>query len=741
MVPIVQSPLRRLAASRALRHVPLADALRGGIICTVPALLAATLHVPLLSWSAIAAFWTCFADPGGRRRTRLAFALSFGLAGSLASGVASWSGEWPALTVVLAAVVGFAGAFSSVGGPKIGLPALLLATAFGVSTAFGGHDFVHATRYAAYFLYGNLWAIGFGVLLWRGDDCAPARRGVAACFVELSDLAFELSQCTAMRHAEGVSPADTHGAIRARVRTRLEAVGDVLLTVSYERPSTRVRAWQAIELASTAEQAFVALVGLDDLLAPDMACVMPRQPRALVSSVLFETAEVLKQIALCCNSASLALPGELAQQLVRLDMAIGQLEACGSGASSLPQEEFNVTALAAVVSRVRSAIGQAHTVLRASEPVGSAAASSDGTTQQSSWRSFRSQLAVNLNGESSWFRYALRVALAGAISVGLVQRFTPNHGYWLILTTFFTIRPNFAATLTVSAQRVGGTLMGAVLAAALGFLIHSPLLLAILVLPLSVGTLAGRAVSYVFYTLFLTPHFILVAELGQPGGSELVLALMRMLDSILGAALALAISFLVWPHWERHRIAHVIAAAIEANARYLTRSLWAAAAGAHSGMPLADLRRSACVATDRMEASIERMRVEPNADARREIEAKAVIAALRRTIGAVTLIELSVATAGAPSSGARIGAFAKWVDDEMARSAAALRGDTFVPNRSSQDGPPPMLDRSIPISMQHTLQRISSGVETVRQIALRDGGNAKANTAVAHDGVEPSHPG
>ncbi|WP_429551055.1 FUSC family protein [Paraburkholderia sp. MM5477-R1] len=710
--------------------MPLTDALRGGIICTVPALLAAILHAPLLSWSAIAAFWTCFADPGGRRPTRLAFALSFGLAGALASGVASWSAEWPPVVVVLAAMVGFAGAFTRVGGSRIGLAALLVATAFGVSTAFPGHDFVHATGYAAYFLYGNLWAIGFGVLLWRGDPYAPVRRGVAACFAEMADLAFQLSQCTGTRCADEAWSADLHDVIRARVRARLEAVGDMLTVVSHRRASAPACTSQAIELASAAEQVFVALVALDHLLALDAPLAMPRQARELVSMMLAETAEVVKQIALCCKSASPALRSELAQLLVRFDTAIERLEACVAGPFAVPQQRFNVAALATVASRARSAVGRAQALLRASGADGSAVTLTE-DNEQSSWRSFGRQLSANLNADSGWCRYALRVALASATSVCLVLHFRPDHGYWLILTTFFTMQPNFASTLKISAHRVGGTVMGATLAAALGFFIHSPLWLAILVFPLSVGTLAGRAVNYIVYTLFLTPHFILVAELGQPGGSELTLALMRMANSVAGAALGVAISLLVWPHWERHRIAHVVATAIETSARYVTQALRAVPAGADSDVPLARLRRQACIATDQMEASMGRMRIEPKAGVRWDMDDKTVVAALRRTIGAATLLELSVDPAGLSSSAQTMGAFAEWVDDEMAWSAALLRGERSATDNSGKRGPPPLLDELITLSMRHALQRISSAVETLREIAERDGRSSKANIAGA----------
>ncbi|NPT56915.1 hypothetical protein [Paraburkholderia elongata] len=181
MTPSTRAVLRRLTGSGTLRHMPLGDALRGGIVCATPAVLAAVPHTPLLSWSAIAAFWTCFCDPGGSRRTRLRFALAFGAAGAVASGLGAWVGAWATLALVLAALTGFVGAFAGVKGSKVGLCALLVATDFALSVAFPAGDLSHAVAYGAYFLYGNLWAVAFAILLWHTDPLSPARRAVAVC--------------------------------------------------------------------------------------------------------------------------------------------------------------------------------------------------------------------------------------------------------------------------------------------------------------------------------------------------------------------------------------------------------------------------------------------------------------------------------------------------------------------------------------------------------------------------------
>lgn len=153
----------------ALRNISLGHAVCGGVVCTAPALLAAYLHNPLFSWSATAAFWSYLSLPTDTYSRRWVF----GLAGTLASGLGAWTVAWPALAIGLAAVFGFAGAYAQTCGARIDFPALLMATAFAVSTAFPGKDLAHGVTYAGYFLYGSLWATSFALLFQRLAQNAP----------------------------------------------------------------------------------------------------------------------------------------------------------------------------------------------------------------------------------------------------------------------------------------------------------------------------------------------------------------------------------------------------------------------------------------------------------------------------------------------------------------------------------------------------------------------------------------
>ena len=327
----------------AVRNVPIGYVVCGGVVCTVPALLAARLHNPLFCWSAIAAFWSYLSIPSDKSPKGCIFGLVFGITGAVASGLGAWTMVWPQLAIALSALFAFAGAYAQVCGARISIPALLTATAFAVSTAFPAKDFAQGLDYARYFLYGSLWATGSALLFqWCQND-----------------------------QSDAVKPPVLWSALRE-----------------------------------------------------------------------------------------------------------------------------------------------------------------------------------NFTPKSNLFLHGLRVALSGALSVWLVQLWSLHYGYWMTLTVFLIMQPYMHSTLRMSLERVGGTFLGGAIAAVLGYAIHDPFLLAALILPVSIGTLAGRSVSHISYLMFLTPHFILVAQVGQSGGSELDLVFLRMLYSTGGALLAIIASLVIFPRWQ-----------------------------------------------------------------------------------------------------------------------------------------------------------------------------------------------
>ncbi|CAG9194001.1 membrane hypothetical protein [Burkholderia vietnamiensis] len=237
-------------------------------------------------------------------------------------------------------------------------------------------------------------------------------------------------------------------------------------------------------------------------------------------------------------------------------------------------------------------------------------------------------------------RYASRLAVAAMIAVALARISGVQQGYWLALTTMFIMQPTLSQTVKLSGLRIGGTLLGAVLASAVSLLVHDPLLLALAVLPLATGTLATRSVSYVSYILFLTSHFILVAHLGTPIGPSWMLAALRVGNSFAGVLVGVVISLLAWPDREHHRIGEVADLAMAATATYLRAVGDDAPAHARARREsLTVLRRQACVAIDRLDATIAATRFESIASDPRTASATVAMQQMKALVGALAPVE------------------------------------------------------------------------------------------------------
>jgi uncharacterized membrane protein YccC len=181
------------------------------------------------------------------------------------------------------------------------------------------------------------------------------------------------------------------------------------------------------------------------------------------------------------------------------------------------------------------------------------------------------------------FRHALRLALVVTLDVILmylfVKQFTHyTHGYWLAMTSIIVLQPYTGETVRKSAQRVLGTVAGAVLAAVLASAIHAEWALPIVIAVGATLSVALYAVDYAWYCFFLTPTIVLLT---LPHLRDWHFAAVRMGMTGLGALIAVAAMLLLWPERESLQLPGLLARAAAANAGYLRAVLtfWRSAAG------------------------------------------------------------------------------------------------------------------------------------------------------------------
>jgi uncharacterized membrane protein YccC len=163
-------------------------------------------------------------------------------------------------------------------------------------------------------------------------------------------------------------------------------------------------------------------------------------------------------------------------------------------------------------------------------------------------------------------RYALRLGLVTAAAVWLTWALDLKRGYWVTITVVIILQPYTGATTLRAMQRVLGTVVGGALTALLGALFHDPWAILGLAFVFSATCVALLPLNYAAFSVFLTPTFVLLAE---ANAGDWHLAGLRIVNTLLGGALALVGARLLWPTPEWNRFPSYMAASLRANRDYL----------------------------------------------------------------------------------------------------------------------------------------------------------------------------
>jgi uncharacterized membrane protein YccC len=263
--------------------------------------------------------------------------------------------------------------------------------------------------------------------------------------------------------------------------------------------------------------------------------------------------------------------------------------------------------------------------------------------------------------------HAVRAACAVTVASLVGSVVSPSRAYWVTLTAIAVLQPYVGSTFQRALERVGGTVFGSAVAAAIIVGVRSPAALATLMVPLSVAAVATRPRSYRLFTFFLTPVFVLLAErhLG-----DWWTAAMRVGDVALGGAIALAAAVLVLPSSERARLPEALARMLEAVGAYAHAAL---AAAPETDARIVEARRAAAAALGAAEASLERLLSEPLSDRKAAEDAMLLVTYARRLATALTALGTLETTAKAGSEArAEVAAY---VAQAVAAAEAHLRGE------------------------------------------------------------------
>jgi uncharacterized membrane protein YccC len=627
-----EANLARLPIALDLRAVSIAEGIRAAL--GVAGIVAADqwLHWPPLLEAALGALLTCLCDSGGPIRRRLPALLIFnalGVAFIILFGLARSSGL--AVAVPLAVLGVFTCSFARVWGQaplQVG-NLLTVVLVLALDEPLRGQD---ALLRAEVFAAGSLWATLLTMVIWRVHPFRPARRAVADSYRSLARLAADMRGLLMADASPDAWEAHARGhrrAVRDSVERARTAVQDTLRVRGQASP----RAFQALIRVETADQLFGALIALSDLLEAITLEGGRHQLRGAAEAMLrlLRPALVVIAEAIAADDPGLGRAASRRNpvgRLARMGATLDEIEAYGAA------DERLAPIVSAIVDRLRA------TIMLTAPEGGLAGALPGGDPPGDRLARVLSVGRANLNWRSPGFRHALRAATVAGPALAFTLSFSGRYQHWLTITLILTLQPFYALTWQRAVERIGGTVLGGMLAAVIALVCTTPLAISAAMFPLAVVAFAMRGVSYAAFIFCLTPLIVLLTEFSRPGTGELMIALVRALYTVSGGLLAVAGGLLLWPSWEPDRLRGELRAALEAHAAYAEAEL-DCLLGAAPPAAVDRARRMAGLASNTLETSISRALLEPRRSARPGLQrAMLVDAALRRMAGRLSVLQL-----------------------------------------------------------------------------------------------------
>jgi uncharacterized membrane protein YccC len=654
MTPIDQ-PRRslRTQALALLRQMDWFRGLRAGVALCAPLVLGDLAGIPNLGWAGLGGFEAIIADTGGPYRTRLGSLVTLTLGGAAGLFLGSITGTnlyWALPVTVLWC---FLWSYFAVLGQPFSSAGILVQVIFICGIGAPTSNWHEALAHALLLMAGGAWAALLSLFLWPLDAYRPARYAVSACYEELASFLGSIAELAGRQQkldaperlgapSSPLSSAERAGEHEpqpapARIRQSPALWHRLAQHHQYRVRRAVEQGWQAVasiragRQAETAQghQLVVLLEHADLLIARTVAMAehLEAQAGASEGTPCFDRAlsglADLRSVELWVASLLVRRGGQTAAHArakrSEMERLPPYIEGCLSPGDAVGR--FLLAQITEAASLLDTAIESA-ALLRLGKAIHvhssrDAAPSSGhfayvysrlGELRQG-WNLARvsDQLAANFTRKSLLLRHAARVALVCGLDVALILLLHIDHGYWLLLTSLIVLQPHVSGTMRRSMERIAGTVGGGILAAVLAAVLHSQLATAAVLFPLALLALAILPVNYAAFAFFLTPTFVLA---WLPFSGDWQLALIRTGNTIAGALISVAAMLFLFPAYERERAPQFLRASLAADRRYLAELADGWRSRSRSSRLLANARRSAGLAHNDTEESLERLLAE-----------------------------------------------------------------------------------------------------------------------------------
>ncbi|MEH2371856.1 FUSC family protein [Nostoc sp.] len=504
------------------------------------------------------AYFVNLANVGGpyRIKARAMVAATLGIAVSVFVG--TLVAKVPALTVVLTFLWGLASGLGSLYGNAGANVGLVVGISFISTIAQPGNLQVALMRSLLCLIAGG-WAMQLSLVMWPFKPYDPLRIAVAACFSAIANYI--------QAFVGKVAKPENILEIRQALETARTTLGTLRIGQS-------ARSWmneQLLVLIQDGDRLLGSVIGLIELLETYCQQQQYHAVQQLVDDALAQISVILQAIAKAISGKPSSID---LGNLNRIYEALKEQESLQRTAIAGSETDYTtLVALSNLVLMIEKLIKQLQYTAQTAKSLADHRKMSQRDVDRlllvaDEQRSLLNLLKENLTLDSAIFRHALRIGLSLTVGVILYSITNLPMGYWVTLTIMLVLKPNLGATFQRFFQRVGGTILGAVLAAVLLATITSqPVLDTIILLTVFFGVSLIRF-NYGYSVVFLSIFVLLIIDIGHPIGWQF--AGFRVLNTLIGAGLAFASHYFIWPNWERDRLPSQLATALRECHKYFS---------------------------------------------------------------------------------------------------------------------------------------------------------------------------
>ncbi len=223
-------------------------------------------------------------------------------------------------------------------------------------------------------------------------------------------------------------------------------------------------------------------------------------------------------------------------------------------------------------------------------------------------------LVRNLSFRSNIFRHALRLAVTLMVGYALGSLLPFQNPYWILLAIIVIMRPSYGLTKSRSIDRILGTLIGGIIAGGMVFFIQNPYVFAVLGVVSLIIAFSMIQKNNRTSAVFITLSVIFIYAILETDVSGVIK--FRLIDTVVGAALAYIAMRVLWPSWESVSMRDSIETAVEANREFLQKitSYYKNKGKLPTSFSIA--RKTAFTETSNLNVALQRMAQEPKSKQR-----------------------------------------------------------------------------------------------------------------------------